>query len=239
MRIFKISEHLVNYFKNENKISSGRVYVVIQLAYSGNIHSHQFEELANILGLKLQTVKKHINYLERKGLITEVPNVKGWYKLTGKKIFNPTKARKRSIEVDLDHIINDGFKYLRSVFYNFLYKRAYKVAQKNQRAARKENQSVKATRLGNGFYPTSASFVKAVTYTNHSEKTLLKHLKRAAKYGLIWSFNNFISFKHKTYEDMINHFEDLRQDSDHWKFRKYKDNYLVYRYGPNLIRFDF
>jgi hypothetical protein len=178
---FLLSYETAKFFRERNRISAFRLYLVIKDLYGGNIHLHQFKEIASLLGVK--QIHKNFNQLVELGILRNQHTNGGWYKLTNRSLFAPSNHN-ASREICLEELKN--LSTLRTLIYFKSIKTAVHYVRKNRT---KNSKSYKDNRPGE--YDISSSFLKACSREPYSVQTLSRQVRKLAEKG-------YISIRQKT-----------------------------------------
>lgn len=172
---FLLSYETAKFFRERNRIGAYRLYLVIKDLYGGNIHLHQFKEIASLLGVK--QIYKNFNQLVELGILRNQHTKNGWYNLTNRQSFAPSKHN-ASREICLEELKN--LSTLRTLIYFKSIKTAVHYVRKN-----KSNNSMPYKDNRPGEYSISASFLKACSFEPYSVSTLSRQVRKLAEKGYI------------------------------------------------------
>ena len=169
----KANIQVLNHFKEKNRISAYRFYVICLNNYNNHIYSTDLEEIGTLLKVSRSVIHKNIKTLIHLGIMNS-PS-KGYFRINSWAKFCNTKFNTIR-DITLEQLRD--LKFLRTLYYSNKYECAYYVAKKNATRTRHTQGSKKLQKV-------SASFVKSVTCIPQSNQCLYRHLKRAEEFDIM------------------------------------------------------
>ena len=169
-----INKHILEFFIDKNRISAFRLYAFIKHAKNNHLHYNDISWICTELHISRTVFWNNIKVLEKLGVCSNHSD--NYWRFHSYHKWCPTN-KNRLIKVKIQNF--RCLKYLRTLYYALQYRTANIIAKRN--AAKERN-----TAISSGFAETSSSFVLACTGIEKTQSTLLKHLKRAENFGMVY-----------------------------------------------------